>query len=73
MKKKSKSLKEELCALLDEEDRRKQVLCAVVDKAIGGDMKAFDAIRDILSEEAAGEEGRTVTIRLGKGMEELAK
>lgn len=70
-KKASKTLKEELIQLLDEDGNRRQILQAVVDKAIGGDMKAFEAVREILNENDAGEEG--VTIKLGKGIEEISR
>jgi len=58
--------------LLNEDDNRKQMLRAVLDKAIGGDMKAFEAVREILNESGPGEE-TGVTITLGKGVEELAQ
>lgn len=58
--------------LLNEDDYRRQMLLAVVEKAIGGDMKAFEAVREILSE-TNREEDSELTIRLGKGVEELAK
>lgn len=70
-KKASKTLKEELLQLLEEDGNRRQILQAVVDKAIGGDMKAFEAVREILNENDAGEEG--VTIKLGKGIEEISR
>lgn len=70
-RKSSRTLKEELIQLLDEDGNRRQMLLAVVEKAIGGDMKAFEAIREILNESDAGEEG--VTIKLGKGIEEISR
>lgn len=65
-------MKEELAELLNEENYRRQMLLAVVEKAIGGDMKAFEVIREILNEKN-GEEDSAVTIMLGKGVEELAR
>ena len=70
-KKTSKTLKEELIQLLDEDGNRRQMLLAVVEKAIGGDMKAFEAVREILNENDAGEEN--VTIKLGKGIEGISQ
>lgn len=68
----SKTLKEELVELLNEDDNRRQMLLAVVEKAIGGDMKAFEAVREILNEKKSDEDAG-LTITLGKGVEELAK
>ncbi len=74
MSQKPKSLKKELTAVLGENDNCKEMLRAVVNKAIEGDMKAFEAIRDILGEEPPGKEaGPTMTIQLGPGVEELAQ
>lgn len=70
-KKKSKTLREELVELLEQDDHRRQMLLAVVEKAIGGDMKAFETIREILDEKSPGD-GAGVTVTLGKGVEELA-
>ncbi|MGM9608253.1 MAG: hypothetical protein ACI3XJ_12185 [Oscillospiraceae bacterium] len=75
MKKSKKSpvtLREELLDLLDQDGNRRQVLLAVVEKAIGGDMKAFEVIREILEEKNSPEDPG-LTIKLGPGVEELAK
>lgn len=65
------TLREELLDLLDQDGNRRQMLLAVVEKAIGGDMKAFEVIREILEETKKTEEG--LRIELGPGVEELAK
>ena len=65
------SMQEELMRILSEEDRQRQMLTAVVDKAIGGDMKAVEFVREILGEKKAAAEG--VVIRLDKSLEELSQ
>lgn len=75
MKKSKKSpvtLREELLDLLDQDGNRRQMLLAVVEKAIGGDMKAFEVIREILEENQSPEDPG-LTIKLGPGMEELSQ
>ncbi|MGN1004612.1 MAG: hypothetical protein ACI4O5_07205 [Oscillospiraceae bacterium] len=75
MKKSKKSpvtLREELLDLLDQDGNRRQMLLAVVEKAIGGDMKAFEVIREIL-EEKNNPEDAGLTIKLGPGVEELSQ
>lgn len=75
MKKSKKSpvtLREELLDLLDQDGNRRQMLLAVVEKAIGGDMKAFEVIREIL-EETQNPEDAGLTIKLGPGVEELSQ
>ena len=69
--KKALSMQEELAQILAEEDRQRQMLTAVVDKAIGGDMKAVEFVREILGEKKNAAEG--LVIKLDKGIEELAK
>ncbi len=64
-------MQEELAMILSEEGRQRQMLTAVVDKAIGGDMKAVEFVREILGEKKSAAEG--VLIRLDKSVEELAK
>ncbi len=66
------SLKDELLDLLDQDGNRRQMLLAVVEKAIGGDMKAFEVIREILDEKKSAEDAG-LTVRLGPGVKELAQ
>ena len=65
------SMQEELASILQEEGRQRQMLTAVVDKAIGGDMKAVEFVREILGEKKAAAEG--LVIRLDKSLEELSQ
>lgn len=67
-----KSLREELLEVLDEDGNRRQMLLAVVEKAIGGDMKAFEAVREILDEKKNTEDAGLV-IKLGTGMGEISQ
>ena len=69
--KKALSMQEELALILSEEGRQRQMLTAVVDKAIGGDMKAVEFVREILGEKKTAAEG--LVIKLDKSVEELAK
>lgn len=62
---------EELRSILEENSNQRQMLYAVVEKAIGGDMKAVEFVREILGEKKQTAEG--LVIRLDKGIEELAK
>ena len=71
-KKSPVTLREELLDLLDQDGNRRQMLLAVVEKAIGGDMKAFEVIREILEENQSPEDPG-LTIKLGPGMEELSQ
>ena len=70
-KKNPLSMQEELALILAEEGRQRQMLTAVVDKAIGGDMKAVEFVREILGEKKNAAEG--LVIKLDKSVEELAK
>ncbi len=65
------SMREELVQILAEEGRQRQMLTAVVEKAIGGDMKAVEFVREILGEGKNDRKG--LVIRLDPGVEELAK
>jgi hypothetical protein len=47
---KRKALKEELLLLLAEGDTQKSVTLALIEKAMGGDTKAFEVIRDTIGE-----------------------
>lgn len=49
-RKKRKTLKEELLALLSEGDTQNKVSLAIIDRAINGDVKAFETIRDTIGE-----------------------
>ena len=69
--KKTLSMQEELASILQEEGRQRQMLTAVVDKAIGGDMKAVEFVREILGEKKAAAEG--LVIKLDKSIEELSQ
>ena len=66
------SLKDELLDLLDQDGNRRQMLLAVVEKAIGGDMKAFEVIREILDEKKTAEDGG-LTVKLGPGVKEISQ
>lgn len=70
--KKEVSMGELLSTLMEQEGAREQMLLAVLDKARGGDMKAMEFVRDVLGEQWKGERER-VSIKLGKGIEELCK
>lgn len=48
--KKRRALKEELLLLLQEGDTQKNMSLAIIDKAMKGDTKAFEVIRDTIGE-----------------------
>lgn len=48
--KKRKALKEELLLLLAENDTQKSISLALIGKALSGDTKAFEVIRDTIGE-----------------------
>lgn len=45
-----KTLKEELIALLELNDNNNKISMAILDKALGGDIQAFTTIRDTIGE-----------------------
>ena len=49
-RKKRKTLKEELLALLSDGDTQNKVSIALIEAAINGDVKAFTALRDTIGE-----------------------
>lgn len=69
---KSKSMGDLLSELMEQEGARERMLLAVLEKAEGGDMKSIEFVRDVLGEKWKGEQ-ETVSIKLGKGVEELCK
>lgn len=69
---KSKSMGDLLAELMEQEGARERMLLAVLEKAEGGDMKSIEFVRDLLGERWKGEQ-ETVSIKLGKGIEELCK
>ncbi len=69
---KSPSMGELLARLMEQEGARERMLLAVLEKAEGGDMKSIEFVRDVLGEKWKGEQ-ECVSIKLGKGVEELCK
>ena len=49
-RRKRKTLKEELLLMLSEGETQQSVTLALIEKAIGGDTKAFEVIRDTIGE-----------------------
>ena len=50
VKKERKTFKEELLMLLEEKDTQKKISVALVLKALDGDIKAFEVLRDTIGE-----------------------
>lgn len=69
---KSQSMGDLMAQLVEREGTRERLLLSVLEKAEGGDMKSIEFVRDLLGEKWKGEQ-ETVTIKLGKGVEELCK
>ena len=61
-----------LARLMEQEGARERMLLSVLEKAEGGDMKSIEFVREVLGEKWKGEQ-ETVTIKLGRGVEELCK
>ncbi len=59
---KRKTLKEELLLLLSEGDTQKSVTVALLQKAISGDVKAFEVIRDTIGEKPVEEVNQKQTV-----------
>ena len=55
-----KALREELLLLLSSGNTQKKVSLALIDKALSGDVKAFEVIRDTIGEKP--EEKQSITI-----------
>ena len=70
-RKRALTMREELKQILSEDGRQRQMLTAVVEKAIGGDMKAVEFVREILGEKKNAAEG--LVIKLDKSIEELSQ
>ena len=49
-RRKNKEFRDELLALLNKGDTRKKVSIAILEKALAGDVKAFETIRDTIGE-----------------------
>lgn len=61
-RKRRKTLKEELLLLLSEGETQKSVTLALLEKAISGDVKAFEVIRDTIGEKPVDEVKQTQTV-----------
>ncbi len=84
-RKRPKSMREELLELLEREDvreleggdARRQILLAVVQKALNGDLKSVEFILELTGElpdpKARPDGSAGLRIELGPGVEELAK
>ena len=70
-----RTLKEELIALLETEERQEKISLALIQKALKGDTKAFEVIRDTIGEKPKDEvtADQTITIKMGEGLEEYSE
>ena len=74
-----KTLKEELLLLLSQGDTQSKMSLALIQKAMNGDTKAFEVIRDSIGEkqtekiEQSGELNNTITVKLAGDIEEWGK
>lgn len=50
VRRKRKALKEELLAILSSNDFQNKISLAIINKAVNGDVKAFEVIRDTIGE-----------------------
>ena len=76
---KRKTLKEELLLLLSEGNTQEKISLALIQKALNGDTKAFEVIRDSIGEkqtekiEQSGELNNTITVKLAGDIQEWGK
>jgi DNA segregation ATPase FtsK/SpoIIIE-like protein len=74
-----KTLKEELILLLSQGDTQEKISLALIQKALNGDTKAFEVIRDSIGEkqtdkiEQSGEINNTITVKLAGDIQEWGK
>ncbi len=74
-----KTLKEELLLLLSTGDTQEKISLALIQKALNGDTKAFEVIRDSIGEkqtekiEQSGELNNTITVKLAGDIQEWGK
>lgn len=78
-------MRDELLELLEREDvreleggdARQQILLALVQKALNGDLKTVEFILELIGElpvdKGKGADGKEIRIELGSGVEEMAK
>lgn len=76
---KRKTLKEELLLLLSQNNTQEKMSLSLITKALNGDTKAFEIIRDTIGEkptdkiEQSGELNNTITVKLAGDIEEWGK
>ena len=76
---KRKTLKEELLLLLSQGNTQEKISLALIQKALNGDTKAFEVIRDSIGEkqtdkiEQSGEINNTITVKLAGDIQEWGK
>jgi hypothetical protein len=76
---KRKTLKEELLLLLSQGNTQEKISLALIQKALNGDTKAFEVIRDSIGEkqtekiEQSGELNNTITVKLAGDIQEWGK
>jgi hypothetical protein len=76
---KRKTLKEELLLLLSQGNAQEKISLALISKALNGDTKAFEVIRDSIGEkptdkiEQSGELNNTITVKLAGDIQEWGK
>lgn len=74
-----KSLKEELVLLLSQGDTQNKMSLALIEKAMNGDTKAFEVIRDTIGEKPtdkikqSGELNNIITVKLAGDIKEWGK
>lgn len=79
VRKARKTLKEELLLLLSQGNTQEKMSLALIEKAMNGDTKAFEVIRDSIGEkptdkiEQSGELNNTITVKLAGDIEEWGK
>ena len=79
VRKARKTLKETLLMMLEEGNTQDNITLALLDKALKGDTKAYEVIRDTVGEkptdkiEQSGELNNTITVKFSGDVEEWGK
>jgi hypothetical protein len=72
-----RTLKEELLLLLAQGDTQERLSLALIEKAMNGDLKAFEMIRDTIGQKPVSKQetdvSGTMTVELGGELKEWAK
>lgn len=70
-RRRKKTLKEELIALLETNDNNNKISLAILQKALNGDIQAFTTIRDTIGEKPVDKVSNEVSVSYEKTLKEM--